>query len=235
MKKKFLSLMMAAAVVATTSVSAFAAEVKTDEGSVDVTITGSVNDEHDKAPEGTISVTIPTALSFTVNNKGVVGGTSLNIVNNGTEDVEIYAYQFNDKNGQTGINVVKDTSIDADTKTNNVSLNLTGNEGSAGFVSEGNKIYDAKKPTVDVTDSDGVKIASLNKLGEQNTGTIELTGKAGKNAKGVTAVREQFTVKLKVKKVKKKVDAGKVDAAQGPNGQGPNDHGQDDARQDELN
>ena len=201
MKKKFLSLMMAAAVVATTSVSAFAAEVKTNGGSVDVTITGSVNGPDETAPEGTISVTIPTALAFTVNNKGEVGGTSLNVVNNGTEDVEIYAYQFIDKNGQTGINVVKDTSGDS-TKTNNVSLNLTGNEGAAGFVSSenGNGVYDAKKPTEPVTDSDGVKIASLSKLGEQNTGTIELTGKAGKNATDVAAVREQFTVKLKVKK-----------------------------------
>ena len=206
MKKKFLSLMMAAAVVATTSVSAFAAEVKTNEGSVDVTITGSVNGPNNTAPEGTISVTIPTALAFTVNNDGEVGGTSLKIENNGTEDVEIYAYKFIDKNGQGGIDVVKEIA-DSDretTKTNKVVLNLTGNEGSVGFLSEGNKIYDAndaKNPSAEVsTSSDGVKIASLRKLGEQNTGTIDLTGTAGKNETGVAAVREQFTVKLKVKK-----------------------------------
>ena len=203
MKKKFLSLMMAAAVVATTSVSAFAAEVKKDGGSVDVTITGSVNDEQDHAPEGTISVTIPTALAFTVNNKGEVGGTSLNIENNGTEDVEIYAYQFIDGNGAAGIDVVReiqDANKDT-TPTKNVVLNLTGNEGSVGFVSNGNKIYDAKNPNAEVpADGDGVKIASLGKLGEQNTRTIELTGTAGKNKTGATALKEQFTVKLKVKK-----------------------------------
>ncbi|WP_302637442.1 hypothetical protein, partial [Clostridium sp. CAG:221] len=108
MKKKFLSLMMAAAVVATTSVSAFAAEVKTDGDSVDVKITGAVNGPGDTAPEGTISVTIPTTLAFTVNNKGEVKGTSLDVKNNGTADVEIYAYQFVDGNGATGIEVIKD-------------------------------------------------------------------------------------------------------------------------------
>ena len=201
MKKKFLSLMMAAAVVATTSVSAFAAEVKTNGGSVDVTITGSVNGPNDTPPEGTISVTIPTALAFTVNNDGEVGGTSLKIENNGTEDVEIYAYEFIDKNGQDGINVVKNMTNRDGEKTNKVVLKLEGNVGTVGFVSDGNKIYDAKNPDVDVlASSDGVKIASLSKLGEQNTGTIDLKGTAGKDKNNVAAEREQFTVKLKVKK-----------------------------------
>ena len=203
MKKKFLSLMMAAAVVATTSVNAFAEEVRTNGGSVDVTITGSVNGPDNAAPEGTISVTIPTALAFTVYNNGEVGGTNLDIKNNGTEDVEIYAYQFIDGNGQAGIDVVKeisDSNRDT-TKRNSVVLNLTGNEGAVGFVSNGNKIYDAKNTSVDVdSNTDGVKIASLSKLGGQNTGVIKLTGKAGKSADGSTAVTEEFTVKLKVKK-----------------------------------
>ena len=204
MKKKFLSLMMAVAVVATTSVSAFAAEVKKDGDSVDVTITGSVNDENNIAPEGTISVTIPTALAFTVNNKGEVGGTSLNIENTGTEDVEIYAYQFIDENGEGGINVVREIqdSNKATTPTKNVVLNLTGNEGSVGFVSNGNGngIYNARNTSEAVSTNDGVKIASLGKLGEQNRRTIELKGTAGKYKDGATALKEQFTVKLKVKK-----------------------------------
>ena len=201
MKKKFLSLMMAAAVVATTSVSAFAEEVRTNGGSVDVTITGSVNGPGNTAPEGTISVTIPTALAFTVYNNGEVGGTNLDIKNNGTEDVEIYAYQFIDGNGQAGIDVVKEISDRDNTKRNSVVLNLTGNEGAVGFVSEGNKIYDAKNTSSEVQpNTDGFKIASLSKLGGQNTGVIKLTGTAGKNETGSTALTEQFTVKLKVKK-----------------------------------
>ena len=200
MKKKFLSLMMAAAVVATTSVNAFAEEVRTNGGTVDVTITGSVNGPGDTAPEGTISVTIPTALAFTVNNNGDVKGMSLNIKNNGTEDVEIYACEFSDGNGQKGIEVVNDIETRDSVKTNKVALNLEGNAGAVRFASDGNKIYDAKNLTQEVRKEVGVKIATLDKLGEQNTGTIELTGNAGKDATGVTAVREQFTVKLKVKK-----------------------------------
>lgn len=202
MKKKFLSLMMAAAVVATTSVSAFAAEVKKDGGTVDVTITGAVNNEQNQAPEGTISVTIPTALAFTVNNKGEVAGTSLDVENNGTERVEIYAYQFVDGDGTTGIDVVRPIQEEdrATTKTSKVSLSLAGNAGTAGFVSNGNKIYDAKNPLQDAGE-EGVKIATLGKVGEQNTVKINLTGIAGKDASGAVGINEQFTVKLRVKKV----------------------------------
>ena len=176
------------------------------EGIHEIKITGSVNGPNDTPPEGTISVTIPTALAFTVNNKGEVGGTSLNIENNGTEDVEIYAYQFIDANGQGGIDVVKEIA-DSDretTKTKNVVLHLTGNEGSVGFVSNvnvnANGIYNARNPSQSVSTNDGVKIASLGKIGEQNTGRIELTGAAGKDKSGATALREQFTLKLRVKK-----------------------------------
>ena len=170
------------------------------EGIHEIKITGIVNDENDKAPEGTISVTIPTALAFTVNNNGEVRGTSLNIVNNGTEKVEIYAYQFIDGNGIAGINVVKQMQDRTNEKTNKVVLNISGNEGTAGFVSYGNEIYDAKNPSQSVSTNDGVKIASLGKIGEQNTGRIELTGAAGKDKSGATALREQFTLKLRVKK-----------------------------------
>ena len=206
MKKKFLSLMMAAAVVATTSVNAFASSeetVNTNGGSVDVTITGSVNAADNTAPEGIISVTIPTALAFTVDNKGEVRGTSLDIKNNSTEEVEIYAYQFNDGNGEDGINAVKQMGDRATEKTSKVILKLAGNEGTAGFVSNdnGNGVYNAKKPSEAVSTEDGVKIASLGKIGGQNTSTtINLTGTAGKDAAGATAFTEQFTVKLKVKK-----------------------------------
>ena len=201
MKKKFLSLMMAAAVVATTSVSAFADEVvKQDGGTVDVKITGTVNDENNTPPQGTISVTIPTALAFTVNNEGKVEGMSLNIKNDGTEEVEIYACQFSDGNGQTGINVVKSMETRDGKKTNEVALNLEGNAGAVRFASNGNEIYDAKSLERAVAKEVGVKISTLGKLGGHNTDTIELTGTAGKDATDVTAVREQFTVKLKVKK-----------------------------------
>ena len=88
MKKKFLSLMMAAAVVATTSVSAFADETVTKDGSkVNVTVTGSVNNNLDVAPAGTLNVTVPTALTFSVNSSGDLTGSEIVVTNRGTEKI----------------------------------------------------------------------------------------------------------------------------------------------------
>ena len=71
MKKKFLSLMMAAAVVATTSVSAFAQDkvingLDTQEHTTDVTITGKVLDQNNNEPAGNFNITVPTSAAFTV-------------------------------------------------------------------------------------------------------------------------------------------------------------------------
>ena len=204
MKKKFLSLMMAAAVVATTSVSAFADEVvKQDGGTVNVKITGSVNDKHNKAPEGTISVTVPTALAFTVDSSNSLKGSSLTITNNGTEKVDVFAYEFVDKDSTpTGIEVKK-TLEDSDNRTK-VKLNLSGNAGVANFTStitstEPKGIYGST--TAPITD-DGVKIATVGKVGDtKNTEDLTLDGEAGKGSGEVEkAIREEFTLRLKIKK-----------------------------------
>ncbi|MBS5125773.1 MAG: hypothetical protein KHZ09_10020 [Clostridium sp.] len=207
MKKKFLSLMMAAAVVATTSVNAFAASdatVSENGGSVDVKITGSVNDELDKAPEGTINVTVPTALTFTVNKDGNFTGTSLTITNNGTEAVDVFAYEFTDinSNSTNGIEVKK-TLADEDNRSK-VTLNLSGNKGIANFASDagtGRGVYDAD--LADATSADGIKLARIDKVGStQNTGELTLRGDAGKSktVKVNKAITEDFTLKLKIKK-----------------------------------
>ena len=202
MKKKFLSLMMAAAVVATTSVSAFADEVvKQDGGTVNVKITGSVNDKYNKAPEGTISVTVPTALAFTVDSSNSLKGSSLTITNNGTEKVDVFAYEFVDKDSTTGIEVKK-TLDESDNRTK-VKLNLSGNAGVANFTSTTSEdtkgIYGA---TVSAKTDDGVKIATIGKVGDtKNTGDLTLAGEAGKGSGEVEkAIREEFTLRLKIKK-----------------------------------
>ena len=83
MKKKLLSLVLAGAMVASTSVSAFAADtvINTNEGTANVTISGAVEGNNGEAPSGTISVSIPTALSFSVNKDGEVSGGNI-IINN---------------------------------------------------------------------------------------------------------------------------------------------------------
>ncbi len=151
MKKKFLSLMMAAAVVATTSVSAFAldsnAQVTTpaennvhvttpNEANItskddqaptqDVKITGHVQNDKGEMPTTTFKVTVPTAANFTVTNKGELVGPDLTIKNEGTQGVDVYAYSFsNTGNGGirvTGEDVVTNTGEPAERST--VSLRL---------------------------------------------------------------------------------------------------------------
>lgn len=137
MKKKFLSLMMAAAVVATTSVSAFASEqgnVREDAESssptteavsggvingednkaytTDVTITGDVADDDGKTKPGTLSVTVPTTATFAVSNKGELTGSKIKIINNGSQKIDVFAYKFKDRNGTSGINIVGENRFD---------------------------------------------------------------------------------------------------------------------------
>lgn len=129
MKKKFLSLMMAAAVVATTSVSAFA-EVRgnvtypnsanvTDQDDTgttsDVTITGNVTDDKGNMPTTSFKVTVPTAASFTVNKSGTLLGANLEVKNEGPQEIEVYAKSFSRVNEGTGlINTVKESDITGD-------------------------------------------------------------------------------------------------------------------------
>ena len=202
MKKKFLSLMMAAAMVATTSVSAFADEVvKQNGGTVDVTVTGSINNKSDVAPEGTINVTVPTALAFTVNSSGSLKGTSLTITNNGTEKVDVFAYEFVDKDSTDGIEVKK--TLETSDNRAKVKLNLSGNAGVANFISDRSQetkgVYGA---TESAKTADGVKIATIGKVGDTtNTGDLTLAGEAGKGPENVEdPIREEFTLKLKIKK-----------------------------------
>ena len=135
MKKKFLSLMMAAAVVATTSVSAFAqsgedqvttpaennVQVTTpdkanitvkdnEEPTHDIDITGNIQNDDGKMPTTSFKVTIPTAANFTVNNQGVLVGPGLTVKNEGTQGIDVYAHDFS-KTGNGSIKVVSENDI----------------------------------------------------------------------------------------------------------------------------
>lgn len=204
MKKKFLSLMMAAAVVATTSVSAFASATETvteNDSTVEVKVNGIVNNNSNQAPAGTLSVTVPTALSFTVDNKGKFTGSDINVVNNGTQDVDILAYQFIDTTPTTGI-VVKDALIPT-SKRSEVKLRLNGNEGTAYFKSEENN--DSNKGIYNegnTAQQNGVKIS---KIKGGNNDTLYLKGDAGsvetlEGSDGANGINEKFTLRLKIKK-----------------------------------
>lgn len=214
MKKKFLSLMMAAAVVATTSVSAFAADKVIDsadnqEAQSDVKITGKVQDTSGNDPVGTFKVTIPTTATFTVNNKGTVISANLDVKNAGSQAIDVYAYRFVDESNDAKINVIKEAELNEgiESKENNiVALKLTSSIGNgvAYLSSDSSKGGIYKEPTLQETPDDeqlGVKLLTLpsGTDAKPTSGQIILGGNAGKRAKS-TAVSDDFTLTLKIKK-----------------------------------
>lgn len=145
MKKKLLSLVLAGAMVASTSVSAFAEELKTydinstTEQNHKVTITGEVANEHNQTLPGTITVTVPTTMSFTVDKDGKVSGGNITVTNKSKDSVEVVAKEFNDSTPGSKIVLVKETELDQKIKLEDgntyVSLKLIGDNNTVGLVS----------------------------------------------------------------------------------------------------
>ena len=213
MKKKFLSLMMAAAVVATTSVSAFAAgkdvTVTNDEQQVPVTIAGSVNGNDDTPAPGTLSVTVPTALSFAVKNDGTLQGTQITVENNGTEEINVYAYKFIDTTANSKITVHGETASNLD-KRSDIKLRINGNRGTAYFKSENETTGQENTGIylVDDTKASGTDGILISNLSRGETDDLKLTGKGGKQeltdaADNKSGINDTFTLRLKIKKVSK--------------------------------
>lgn len=209
MKKKLLSLVLAGAMVASTSVSAFATtpntqEVTTDEGTANVEIKGFVDSDAGVAPSGTISVSIPTSLQFQVNKDGKLTGTSINVVNNGLDQVKIIADKFVDNNPSSGITVKTPDDLQEDRENrSNVVLWIQGRSGDYAYFKTGdanqNGIYNDEGGNV----QEGITISQLSgKDGSNNSDTLQLMGYAGKTNSGdLNAITDQFTLRLKVKKV----------------------------------
>ena len=159
MKKKLLSLVLAGAMVASTSVSAFAAtptatttENKTileneDEKDVNVTVTGDILDDKGNARPGTISVTVPTAVNFTVTKDGRLASGDMVVTNNSNEKIKVSVKKFTDADAANNINIVKKSAFDDANGASNISreqiwLSLVGNGVSVGFESaETGKMY----------------------------------------------------------------------------------------------
>lgn len=203
MKKKFLSLMMAAAVVATTSVSAFASEtnVTTEGGTANVRIEGNVQDTTGNVNPGTLSVTVPTTATFTVTNEGKLQGTIITVNNTGTQGVDVYAHAFTDTTPDDRITVKKEGDLEGVNRTN-VSLYIQGSSGIAHLSSTAgekkNGIYENKEHT---RVSDEIKLATIE---QQRHEDLRLEGKVGKDTSQPVdqPVSDNFTLVLKIKKTK---------------------------------
>ena len=136
MKKKLLSLVLAGAMVASTSVSAFAAtnthEVRENDGKVNVNISGAVDGNNGESPSGTISVSVPTALNFKVDKTGRVESSSIDITNHGTDAVDIIAVNFEDTTPSSGITLKAPSELNEQldqVSRSEVALSVRGNGG----------------------------------------------------------------------------------------------------------
>lgn len=207
MKKKFLSLMMAAAVVATTSVSAFAADKTitgedTTEQTTNITITGDIADESNNVKPGTFNVTVPTTATFAVSNAGGFTGADLTVTNNGTQKIDVYAENFVDTNGTVGIQVLPKSDVTTnptETERFKVALRIGGNQGTAYFkTADSNSGVFKDEALTNSGGADGVKVSSIS---PSDTDTLKLTGDAGKKSGSVTsAIKDTFTLTLRIEK-----------------------------------
>ena len=205
MKKKFLSLMMAAAVVATTSVSAFADDYSwpdKEEQNAKVNIIGDVEDTSGNTVSGTLSVSIPTTTTFTVGQDGSVKAPTITVKNKGGQSVDVYAYKFTDNTPETadGITVVAKNQLEtAASDYSTVSLRLNGSAGDAYLksVKTGNGVYEDEDCSEASTGS-GAKLVSV----EGNTsGSITVIGETKKDAGApLKAIQNKFVLTLKIKK-----------------------------------
>lgn len=202
MKKKLLSLFLAGAMVASTSVSAFAKTINDSDAKeveTEVSITGKVSNDSGVTPAGNFNITIPTAASFTVSNNGDVISMPITIQNNGDQNIDVYAKEFRDTTpaADAQITVVEESALENKDRTN-ISLNITGNIKTLFLKSTetGNGIYKEAALTNNASNEE-LKIAKI--LGNQE-GDVTISGKAGKTGPVTNAVSDKFTLVLKIKK-----------------------------------
>ena len=222
MKKKFLSLMMAAAVVATTSVSAFAEDKVIDttpytatgekkvvvsekgEGQEsEINIRGDIADGSNNLAPSTISVTVPTAAKFTVDKNGNLVGSNINITSEGSEPVSVIAHKFIDTTPSSKITVVGENELTGDDRTK-VSLKLTGNRKSVVLKTE---TEDSKKGIYKEIANNQIEEVGASEdfvLGNVKSDSplnLSLTGTAVKTGTALQKpIEDSFTLILKFKK-----------------------------------
>lgn len=208
MKKKFLSLMMAAAVVATTSVSAFAADVNksydvsdTNGRDVQIGITGDVTDNNNHVVPSTISVTVPTATTFKVNKDGEFYAPDITITSDNDDEVEVVAKSFTDSTDDEAksITIVKEDELaDANSRLK-IALKLKGTSRTVALKSKGtnNGLGLLKEDGSADAEVDTV----LGTVTKTNPLTLNLIGKVASSAPVPSdPVNDRFTLVLKIRK-----------------------------------
>lgn len=204
MKKKLLSLVLAGAMVASTSVSAFATTQDIDvqpnkDSEVNIPIEGNIESKEGQIAPGTIAVTVPTSASFKVDKKGAVTSAKMNIVNKGEKKISVLASSFKDTTGTGSINLVK--NLDSNDR-KKVSLRLTGGNEEIILISEnGGEMYKGSNPSTLISGD-----FELQKVNPHQQLELQLKGEGTAHNDSVTsngdeAVSDEFKLVLKIKQV----------------------------------
>ena len=221
MKKKLLSLVLAGAMVATTSVSAFATTTPiavpngeitgqdNKEYTTDVTVEGRVANSTGTLPSATFNVTIPTNAAFTVDQNGKLQGTTIKVSNKGTQNIDVYANKFIDTTPaeNSNITVVAESQLKSKDKTN-VSLSIGGKLNVLYLKSEQTNGTDKNGIYTDAAlnnkaQDDSLKLTSL---APGQSEELKLQGNAGESNESLDAsiqnngAIDRFTLTLRIKK-----------------------------------
>ena len=165
----------------------------------EVKITGDITNNLGQTAPGTLSVTVPTAASFKIDQDGKFTTAEMTITNEGTQKVDVVAYKFIDTTADEKIEVIdKDLMSDPGTlPRKKIYLGISGNKSIAYFRTQtsedDNGIYNASNQKA----AEGVTIATVNPQGSQ---PLTLSGAGGKNETLETGINDKFTLVLKIKK-----------------------------------
>lgn len=208
MKKKLLSLVLAGAMVASTSVSAFADTNEAthqiqnqSEKKVEVKVEGNIASHNGTVlPPSTVTVTVPTSANFTVKSDGKLTSATMRITNSSDTPVSVIASKFIDSNGTEGINILKS---DAPSQRKEINLKLTGGDKEIVLSSEANndgtsgKMY-KNNGANEIQESEDFVIGDATK-----DIPLELTltgeGKASSDS-DTTPIKDDFKLILKIKR-----------------------------------
>lgn len=193
MKKQVLTSAMALAMLAPT-VSAFATTVGADQSisdqdtntpTAEMKVNGQVRNKDGAAPEGRIEVSLPTSVSFVVDQAGNVQTPSnISVKNSSQCDIMLSVANFVDSTPKTGI-VLQESNTDLETSPRSaVYLELIGNAASGVL-------------------KDGLKMSQLALVKSNSTEGLTLLGEAGKAEDSTVdndGVTDDFTITFQVKK-----------------------------------
>lgn len=168
----------------------------------DIKITGNVMDDKGNMPVTNFKVTVPTTANFTVNKSGNLIGPTLQVINEGRQEIDVYANNFK-KVGNGDIEIISEQEVSTNKELDrkSISLKLVGSEGIAylSATKDGNGGVSENVGLSTLSES-GVKLLTLSSGNETpQVKRIDIQGKAG--IKPITKpTSDKFILTLKIKK-----------------------------------